>query len=97
MTPAQLKIRMSDELRRKVEAAAKASGNSLNTELVNRLERSFVTGLRLARGDREARVAVFDGKLLLLFGDSPEFPVELHMDPAEFHEVLSFFEIEDKT
>lgn len=39
---AMLAIRMTEALRRKIEAAAKKSGWSINSELVRRLERSFV-------------------------------------------------------
>ncbi|RXH15236.1 Arc family DNA-binding protein [Bradyrhizobium guangzhouense] len=39
---AMLAIRMTESLRRKIEAAAKKSGWSINSELVRRLENSFV-------------------------------------------------------
>jgi hypothetical protein len=46
---AELKLRLPEPLRKKIEAAAKARldgrGVSLNTELVDRLDRSFGRGL----------------------------------------------------
>jgi hypothetical protein len=38
---AQLKVRLREPLRARIEAAAKRSGHSLNTEIVGRLERSI--------------------------------------------------------
>ena len=38
----QLKARMKEPLRAKLEAAAKARGVSLNAEMIHRLERSFI-------------------------------------------------------
>ena len=40
MAQMQFKLRMPEPLREAVEASAKRSGNSLNTEIVQRLERS---------------------------------------------------------
>jgi predicted HicB family RNase H-like nuclease len=39
---AQLGLRLPEKLRKKIEAAARTNGWSLNRELVRRLERSFV-------------------------------------------------------
>lgn len=36
-----MKVRLSAELRRQVEAAARANNRTLNSEIVSRLERSF--------------------------------------------------------
>ncbi len=46
----QLKARMKEPLRAKLEAAAEAKGKSLNAEMVHRLERSFLND---DAGDRE--------------------------------------------
>ena len=40
----QLKIRLPDELKSAVEAAAKVNGRSMNSEIVHRLTASFPTG-----------------------------------------------------
>lgn len=45
-------LRMQPELKRRVEAAAKANGRSLNSEIVSRLERSFS-----AEGELSGRMA----------------------------------------
>jgi Arc-like DNA binding dprotein len=37
----QLKLRFLESLRRQLERAAKDSGHSMNTEIVNRIEQSF--------------------------------------------------------
>ena len=46
---AELKLRLSEELRKKIELAAKkrfdGRGHSLNAEMIDRLERSFGQGL----------------------------------------------------
>jgi hypothetical protein len=39
--PPDMKVRLSAELRRQVEAAAKANNRTLNAEIVSRLERTF--------------------------------------------------------
>ncbi|WP_436253896.1 Arc family DNA-binding protein [Neorhizobium sp. LjRoot104] len=41
--PPDMKIRLSAELRRQVEAAAKSNNRTLNSEIVSRLEASFRT------------------------------------------------------
>lgn len=40
----QFKLRMPPQLRDQAEQSAKASGRSLNAEIITRLEASFVTG-----------------------------------------------------
>jgi hypothetical protein len=44
----QLKLRLSAELKARVEEAAQHAGRSLNAEIVHRLERSFVVDEQLA-------------------------------------------------
>ena len=57
----QLKVRMKEPLRAKIEAAAKSRGVSLNTEAVHRLQESFQT--ERAEEDKSAAVeaAVLNG------------------------------------
>lgn len=50
-------LRMPDELRRRIHDAAKASGRSLNSEIVERLVNSFVA-------DARPLAAYSDGELL---------------------------------
>jgi hypothetical protein len=47
----QLKLRLREELRRKLERAAAKKEHSLNTEMVERLDRSF--DLEVQASDRE--------------------------------------------
>src|SRR5437764_217881 len=41
MDPVQLKLRFSEKLRARIEAAALKNGQSMNSEIVQRLEQSF--------------------------------------------------------
>lgn len=41
MATIQFNLRVSEELKQKIEEASKLSGRSINAEAVNRLERSF--------------------------------------------------------
>lgn len=41
MATIQFNLRVSEELKQKIEEASKLSGRSINSEAVNRLERSF--------------------------------------------------------
>ena len=59
-------FRVTPALKTKIEAAATKSGRSQSQEIEIRLERSFGhEGLRLACGEREVRVIIYAGKLLL--------------------------------
>ncbi len=54
--PPDMKVRLSAELRRQVEAAAKANNRTLNSEIVSRLERSFMEDAgELARSEMAAQ------------------------------------------
>jgi Arc-like DNA binding domain len=70
MAQMQFKLRMPEPLREAVEQSAKRSGNSLNTEIVQRLEQSF-------RQDRQ-----FGDQQLsrLAFGVAANFAVAVQED-----------------
>lgn len=47
--PPDMKVRLSTDLRRKVEAAARANNRTLNAEIVSRLEQTFAPDDSLER------------------------------------------------
>ena len=60
----QIKLRLPNRLRAKIESAAKAKGESMNATMVDRLERSFrddevLTEIRALRDDvRAGRLSI---------------------------------------
>jgi uncharacterized protein (DUF1778 family) len=55
----QLKLRFAEELRRRIERAAEANGRSMNSEIIHRLDQSFIkdTSLSLASQTVERIIA----------------------------------------
>ena len=56
---AELKLRMSEELRAQIEDAAESTGNSMNREMNNRLEQSFKQN---ESDDLEARISALESR-----------------------------------
>ena len=56
---AELKLRMSEELRAQIEHAAESTGNSMNREMNNRLEQSFKQS---ESDDLEARISALESR-----------------------------------
>ena len=56
---AELKLRMSEELRAQIEHAAESTGNSMNREMNNRLEQSFKQN---ESDDLEARISALESR-----------------------------------
>lgn len=90
-------FRVTPALKTKIEAAATKSGRSQSQEIEIRLERSFGhEGLRLACGEREVRVIIYAGKVLLTdlpTASSPMEPAELDTDPETLQDIIDFFEV----
>lgn len=64
---AQFKLRMPEPLREAVEQSAKRSGNSINTEIVQRLGQSFdCEALRKQAAEARARELEMQNRLNLL-------------------------------
>ena len=64
MTDAQMKIRLPNAIKLRLEAAAGSNGRSLNSEVVLRLEQSFATD-----DDRDAQFDALKQELLLEIKD----------------------------
>jgi BMFP domain-containing protein YqiC len=68
-TPPDMKVRLSADLRRKVEDAAKLNNRTLNSEIVYRLEASFQGQPTLREADRltaiESRLSEIEAALEL--------------------------------
>ena len=86
---AQLNVRVTDELKNNMDAAAKASGRSVAQEVEFRLEQSFMDDAALARS--------FGGKhlmaLMQLAGTTAAYVERqmgypAHEDPASFRQVM---------
>ena len=56
---AELKLRMSEELRAQIEDAAESTGNSMNREMNTRLEQSFK---QTEADDLEARISALESR-----------------------------------
>ncbi|WP_137871270.1 Arc family DNA-binding protein [Sphingopyxis sp. 2PD] len=77
-TPPDMKVRLSADLRRKVEGAAKLNNRTLNSEIVFRLESSFQSPPVISETDRlgaiESRLSEIEIALGLVepaFTESP--------------------------
>ena len=56
---AELKLRMSEELRAQIDPASESTGNSMNREMNNRLEQSFKQD---ESDDLEARISALESR-----------------------------------
>jgi hypothetical protein len=88
-------LRMGDDLRANVEAAADRRGVPINKEIVDRLEQTFAPqhGLWMVSGERRAMVIVFDDKLVAILGPGGR-AVPLGIKDADMALVREFFGIE---
>ena len=64
--PPDMKLRLSMELRRKVEEAAKANNRTLSGEIIIRLEKSFEGAAEVS--ELERRVEALEGQVNTLWG-----------------------------
>ena len=88
---------MPTSLKRAIEAAAAKSGRSQSQEMEIRLERSFgYGGLRLVRGEEEARVVPYAGKLLVLLKDKTDIPIVLDIGADEFNNLLYLLQYDEE-
>ena len=94
-----LKVRVREDLRARIEKAAKRNGVTLSQEIIGRLEQSFgESGLWLVRGDARAKAIYFNGDLLVQFnpddvdGESGDIAILAVREPhrARF---IDFFKI----
>lgn len=79
-----LQLRFREDLRARIERAAEESGNSMNTEIATRLERSLDAERHY--GDAQTRALVRDiiGRIALIEGVTVE---EWHRDPTTYYAV----------
>ena len=81
-----LGLRVTPEMKRRLEAAATKKGRSLSQEVELRLERSldFARHLIIAQGDLWSPVLIHNGELLIGIGDDPrDYPVPLGAPPHQ--------------
>jgi hypothetical protein len=90
--PSHFTLRMSEDLRANIEAAAASRGVSLNKEITDRLEGAFAPsqGLWLMAGAAKAMVIVFDDKLVAILGPGGR-AVPLGIKDADMVLVREFF------
>jgi hypothetical protein len=85
-----LGLRVTPEMKQRLEQAAVRKGRSLSQEVELRLERSldFAPHLVIARGDLWSPVLIHNGELLIGLGDDPrDYPVPLGATPHQEHVV----------
>lgn len=97
MTPplaSHFTLRMTDELRSRIAAAAGRNGVPINKEIVDRLEQTFAPtqGVWLVSGESRAMVIPFEDKLIAIFGPGGQ-AVPLPVNDKDMGLIREFFGI----
>jgi hypothetical protein len=92
--PSHFTLRMTDELRERLAAAAGRNGVPINKEIIDRLEQTFAPtqGVWLVSGAAQAMVIPFEDKLIAILGHGGQ-AVPLAVSDEDMGKVREFFGI----
>jgi hypothetical protein len=92
-----LGLRVTSEIKEKLDAAARRTGRSQSQEAEIRLERSFEReGLVMSRGDVWASVGIHKGSLWLIYGDDTDEGgrvMVLGINPEDLKRLKDYFRL----